>query len=230
MFRAVKNTLSECIASSIRNVGGGVGRKLRYRFYRKRLGHCGKRVSIDINVVISSPKDIFIGDDVWVDNGAILMAGKASSDRKTDMRENKAYKYQRGQLHIGDQVHIGPQVILQAHGGIDIGNKLTIAGGSKIYTLSHHYRNTIDKADNKKYLFGSMVAADDQFLIEQPVVIGNGAAIGLNCILLPGATVPCFTWLGTGIILGKTLLEQGAVYQVEQTLIRKSLDSNNSNE
>ncbi|MCC7526590.1 MAG: hypothetical protein IT250_17330 [Chitinophagaceae bacterium] len=219
--------LSGLFEAMIRNISGGAGRRLRYWYYRKKLGGCGNQVFIDVNVTFLNPGSIFIGDKVWIDNGAILMAGKPGNGRKSDIRTNQHYEYGRGELHIGSEVHIGPQVILQGHGGISVGNKLTIAGGTKVYSLSHHYKNTTDKPDSKYYFFGSMVSPDEQFLIECPVVIKDGAGIGLNCVLLPGAVVPRFTWLGTGVVLKNENLEEFSIYQNEQTLLRKGIKNEN---
>lgn len=219
------NAITEAL---IRNIGGSAGRKIRYWYYRKKLGSCGKKVYIDVNVTLLNPRKIFIGDKVWIDNGVILMAGQQSNDRKTAVKTNEHYQYKRGELHIGDEVHIGPQVIIQSHGGCEIGSKLTIGAGSKIYTLSHHYQNILDKTDSERYYFGSMVPSDQQFLIECAVVVKAGSAIGLNCVLLPGAVVPRFTWLGAGIIVKGLKLEEFSTYQIEQQLIKKKLESNSN--
>lgn len=196
----------------IRNIGGSAGRKIRYWYYRKKLGSCGKQVYIDVNVTLLNPRNIFLGNKVWIDNGAILMAGSPGEGRKTDFRLNNQYTFERGELHIGNEVHIGPQVIIQAHGGCAIGDKLTIGAGSKLYTLSHHYRNTTDNADTKRYHFGSMVPNEEQFLIESPVVVKSKSAVGMNCIVLPGSTIPEGTWLGVGLIVRRNPLVPGAIY------------------
>lgn len=205
--------LSGVFEAMIRNISGGAGRRLRYWYYRKKLGGCGNQVFIDVNVTFLNPGSIFIGDKVWIDNGAILMAGKPGSGRKSDIRTNQHYEYGRGELHIGSEVHIGPQVIIQAHGGCQIGDKLTVGAGSKLYTLSHHYRNTADNSDSKRYFFGSMVPADEQFLIEGPIVVKDKSAIGLNCVIMPGSTIPEGTWIAIGLIVNRNSLIAGAIYR-----------------
>ncbi|MBW7892878.1 MAG: hypothetical protein H3C48_18010 [Chitinophagaceae bacterium] len=209
MFRFF-STLFEAL---IRNIDGSAGRKIRYWYYHNKLGSCGKKVYIDINVSFSNLRHIFLGDNVWIDNGAILLAGEPGvSNRKTDIRTNENYRYRRGELHIGSEVHIGPQVIIQAHGGCQIGDKLTIGAGSKLYTLSHHYRNTADPTDTKRYHFGSMVPDKEQFLIEAPIVVQSKAGVGMNCVILPGSTIPEGTWLGVGLVVRGNHLTPGAIY------------------
>jgi acetyltransferase-like isoleucine patch superfamily enzyme len=146
----------------------------------------------------------------------MLLAGEVAEGRNIDIKTNPEFRFGRGELHVGSQVHIGPQVILQAHGGLEIGNRLTIGAGSKIYTLSHHYRNTKDLRDARQYLFGSMVSVDEQFLIEGAVVIKNNSAIGMNCVLLPGSIVPENTWLGVGLVLRDKNLLPDHLYLVNQ--------------
>jgi acetyltransferase-like isoleucine patch superfamily enzyme len=153
---------------------------------------------------------------VWIDHHVMIMAGPAKSGRPGHQKNNPAYQFAKGELHIGNDVHIASFVMLQAHGGMSIGNSLTIGAGSKLYSLSHHYRDVENKENLSQYLFGSMVPDSKQYLVESAVVVGNEAAVGLNCILLPGAVIPPETWIGVGMIIGSEKLESNAVYKVKQ--------------
>jgi acetyltransferase-like isoleucine patch superfamily enzyme len=86
--------------------------------------------------------------------------------------------------------------LVQAHGGVAIGKYVTIAAGSKIYSLSHHYRNLNDENDSKRYSFSSTAPKEDQFLIVGNVHIGDKAAVGINSVILPGTRIPNGTWVG----------------------------------
>lgn len=217
----MKQIFLSLIESAIRNIDGGVGRKLRYWYYKRRLGGCGKGVQIDTHVVIQNPSRIFIGDKVWIDHHVLLIAGPLNRERKLFSKENPHYKYEKGELHIGAEVHIAPFVILQAHGGIDIGSRLTIAAGSKVYSSSHHYRSLNDDSDTEKYCFGSMVSPDRQFLIEGPVTVGDEAAVGMNCIVLPGSHIPEGTWIGMGMIVKGEEFQPNTIYQLKQEMTSK---------
>lgn len=209
------------IESSIRNIDGSLGRKLRYWYYRRRLGSCGKGVQIDTHVIIQNPSRVFIADKVWIDHHTLLIAGPLNRERKIFSKENLHYKYGKGELHIGSEVHIAPFVLLQAHGGISIGSRLTVAAGSKVYSSSHHYRSLIDETDTAKYYFGSMVSPDKQFLIEGPVTIDDGAAVGMHCVVLPGSHIPEGTWIGMGMIVKGEELQPNTVYQLKQEVTSK---------
>ncbi len=199
-----------------------MGRKLRYLYYKRRLGSCGKSVTIDINVVIHSPRQVHIGEYVWIDQGVIILAGKLVGERKIHIKNNKLFPGQPGELHVGSEVHIGPQVILQAHGGIQIGNRLTVAAGSKLYSVSHHYRNIENPQDETTYYFGSMVPKSNQYLVQGAIVVGDDSAVGLNSILLPGSYVPRGTWLAAGTIIRDEELQENSIYYNEQVLHHKN--------
>jgi len=197
----------------IRNIEGRSGRTIRLWYYRKRLGRCGENVTIDVGVVFQNPKEIFIGDNVWIDRQTILLAGRLVPGlRKFIDKPNDDYAGKAGELVLDSGVHVAPFTLLQAHAGLSIGKNVTVASGAKIYTVSHHYRNLLNKSDTKRYSFSSMAPAENQFLILSPVVIGDNAAIGLNSVVLPGTTVREGAWIGvlTHVPPGQT--EPNAVY------------------
>jgi galactoside O-acetyltransferase len=192
----MKVILFSLIETIIRNIGGPIGRRIRFQYYRRRLAHCGKNVVIDIGVIIENPEKVFIGNDVWIDNNVIIMAGFISTIDNVAIKKNLCFNKEIGEVHIGDFVHIAPFSVIQGHGGVYIGSKSGIASGSKIYSLSHHYRNLNDRNDTKQYYFSPMVTLQEQFFVASPVYIGEGSAIGLNSVILPGTVIPDGTWVG----------------------------------
>jgi acetyltransferase-like isoleucine patch superfamily enzyme len=90
--------------------------------------------------------------------------------------------------------------LIQAHGGVWIGNELTIASGARIYSMSHHYR-PLDRPQRKFYRFSTCAKEEDQALIVSPVVIKNGAAVGLNVVVMPGAVIGENSWVGTNSLV-----------------------------
>ena len=218
----LKRLVLNILEDLIRNISGSLGRKIRYLYYKRRLGGCGKGVIIDIGVTIQSPKDVFIGDKVWLDQYVVILAGKPSGERTLKVKNNEEFAHQLGELHIGNEVHIAPFVVIQAHGGVEIGEKSGVASGAKIYSLSHHYRNLLDKTDKRTYYFTPMTSQENQSLIASPVVIGSGTAISLNNIILPGTIIPANTWLGVGMTGFGNSYNENYVYSVSQTIEEKS--------
>lgn len=203
------------IEFSIRNLPGGIGRKIRYYYYKLRLAKCGKNVVIDVGVIIQNPKSIYIGDNVWIDKNVILIAGKLKKGRKKMQKENSDYSFLEGELHIHKNVHIAPFVLIQAHGGVSIGENCGIAAGAKLYSTSHHHSNNLDKSDNKDYIGSTMAPFEDQFLVIGPIVMKEKSVIGLNSIVLPGTTIPEATWIGLNTYILGTNLEQKSNYGIE---------------
>jgi len=190
----------------IRNIDSRTGRWIRYHYYRKRLGSCGKNIVIEPGVFFQNPAFIFLDSNIWIDRYAVLVAGPFSpGERKFAQKKNPDFNGKTGELLISDGVHIAPFTLLQSHAGLFIGKNVTIASGAKVYTLSHHYQNVNDPADTKRYSFSSMAPVEDQFLIAAPVVIDDNAAVGLNSVVLPGTTLSKGSWLGVlGHLQGTT--------------------------
>jgi galactoside O-acetyltransferase len=219
----LKRIFLNLIEGFLRNIGGPIGIKLRYFYYKYRLGSCGKNVVIDIGVAFESPKDIHLGNNIWIDKYVLILAGKPNLARNVLIKENTNYKFKIGEIHIGDGAHIAPFVVLQAHGGISIGDKVGVASGSKLYSLSHHYRNLNDRTDKRKYYFTPMVGNDEQALIAAPITVGNGCAISLNSIILPGTVLPDHVWLGTGVTAQGSSYSNSTVYYEVKTINDKGI-------
>ena len=162
MKQKILNLLFSIIESLIRNISGRLGIVLRRKYYSKRFAKCGENLQIDEGVIIQGAKDMFFGDNVWIDKYCILMAGKVSiSSEQLKIKPNKNYKYNEGELHIGSNVHIAPQFIIQAHGGVSIGDFFTASAGSKIYSLSN---------DTQECRYGTHSSGDIKF-INSPISI-----------------------------------------------------------
>lgn len=177
MKQKILNLLFSIIESLIRNISGRLGIVLRRKYYSKRFAKCGENLQIDEGVIIQGAKDMFFGDNVWIDKYCILMAGKVSiSSEQLKIKPNKNYKYNEVELHIVSNVHIAPQFIIQAHGGLSIGDFFTASAGSKIYSLSN---------DTQECRYGTHSSGDIKF-INSPISIDENVWLGLNSIVLSG--------------------------------------------
>ncbi len=203
--------IKKLIESLIRYIGGSVGRKVRFLYYRNQFKSCGKNIAIDEGVFFENLKYMSFGDNIWVDKNAILIAGPFNTeDRKFFEKGIKEIEW--GDLIISTGVHVAPFSLVQAHGGVKIGKNVTIASGSKIYSLSHHYKNLNSPEDKKRYSFSTMANKEDQFLIVGNVIVGDNAAIGLNSVVLPGSRIPEGTWIGVQSVVNNKVLQSNSVY------------------
>lgn len=208
MFRLLKQLLE----SFLRNIGGGLGKKLRYWYYRTKFKSCGKNIIIEEGVFFENVKHISLGDNVWIDKNVILIAGEFKPNGRKYHRKGDEL-VNPGDLIISNNVHVAPFVLIQAHGGVKIGEDVTIACGSKIYSLSHHYKNLNDQTDKKRYAFSTMAKKEDQFLIVGNVIVGDKAAVGINAVLLPGSKIPYGTWIGvSSVVKDNEMLEENSIF------------------
>jgi len=88
----------------------------------------------------------------------------------------------RERLDIGDHVYIGHFSVLDASGGLHLGEGCQIAGFSGIYTHSSHVAIR---------LYGREYAHTEhkQAYFEAPVHIGAYSFVGTHCVVLPGAVI-----------------------------------------
>jgi acetyltransferase-like isoleucine patch superfamily enzyme len=189
----------------IAQLPGGLGRHLRNVYYKTRLKHLGKGVVIDVGVRILNPQFVSIGDNTWIDNYVVILAGPPT-ERGGPMKRkpNPAYAHAEGEVVIGRNCHIAMFVVLQGHGGLSIGDNCGVASGCLLYSMSHHYSNPNDCSDRTIYKFSPMAAPTEQSLIVSPVVMENNTALGLNSVILPGGIIREGSWVGVNsLVLGE---------------------------
>lgn len=194
------------IEAVIGGVPGTVGRRIRFSYYKKRLKYLGKNSVIDGGVRILNPEFVSIGENTWIDNYVVIIAGPPSARfRNISRRDNHSFKGLEGEVVIGNNCHIAISSVIQGHGGVQIGDNSTVASGGKVYSMTHHYANLDDPEDPTLYHFSSMVPASSQALVVSPAVMGRGTGLGLNSVLLPGGTISEGSWVGANSLVLKTV-------------------------
>lgn len=194
--RYIKQGFLSPIEAFIRYLPGPVGNLLRYNFYKRKLKYLGKNVTINEGVYILNPEHISVGENTWIDKNVILAAGKPQKgERKFFWKNNKNYNGQIGELQIGKGCHIAPNAIIQAHGGVEIGDYAGVASSGKIYSMSAHYRN-LETENGVLYKFTPRAPQNEQYLIIGPIVMEDNTGLGLNSVILPGVTIGKNSWVG----------------------------------
>ena len=177
MLYKIMTIYHNIIESIIRDIGSPLGTFLRYHYYKKRFYRCGENVKIDIGVVFEGAENIVIGNDVWIDKYSVLIAGDVYlNENFCKIKNIDIKKVKRGCLYIGDNAHIGVQCVIQAHGGVFIGNYFTMSSGSKIYSLSNDVGMCKYGTNGDK----------EKYYICSPIYIGDNVWIGINSIVLGG--------------------------------------------
>jgi len=196
--RIFKTVLYSLIESSIRNISGPLGRKLRYWYWSKRFKKCGKNVLIDEGVIIQGAEWISIGDNVWIDKYCILMAGPVNLEGKiVKKKSNRNFIWNEGELIIEDNVHIAPFCIIQAHGGVYIGKNSGLSSGVKIYSLSNLPN---DPQDISNIIYFTPLNEKSAYFCS-PIVIEENVGVALNCVILGGVTIGKNSFISIGSVV-----------------------------
>lgn len=87
-----------------------------------------------------------------------------------------------GTIDIGDAVTVNPYTVLYGHGGLRIGNHVSIAAHCTFVPANHNF----DRLD---------VLIRDQGLSKRGIVVGNNVWVAANCTLLDGVR------LGDGCVI-----------------------------
>jgi len=170
----MKRLFFTIIEDAIRNISGGLGRKIRKAWYTRRLRKCGKNLDIAAGVHIISPELIELGDNCAIDFNVILLAGKIPEYPGTRYKEADGFDSSlRGMIKIGRNSHIGINNIIQGNGGVEIGDYFTSSANCHIYSFSNDPRTCkagtmdFDGETNARYISG-------------PVIIGRNVWLGLH--------------------------------------------------
>lgn len=226
IFQIILGILFGLIEWLISGLPGPLGSKLRYTYWCCRLKSIGKHVKFGVGVRIYGPKYLSIGNNCWIDDYVLITAGPSQENRRNIVHnENPDFHLNIGDISIGDNVHIAPFVVLQGHGGISIGENLTIASGSKVYSLVHHYRNEErESTTDVIYKFVGLVSPEEQSVICSPIVIHDNAAVGLNSVILPGSVIGKNSWLGAQSLLKGSLPENVIAYGNPAKIVKNRFD------
>ena len=122
------------------------------KFIRRSFASLGKDVVFEGGVLAFHPKQITIGDNVYVGHYTILKG------------------YFKNKFIIGNNVWIGQGCFFHSAGGIKIGNDVGIGPGVKVITSSHR----LDEAD-KPIVHSTVTYAP--VVIEDGCDIGTGAIL-----------------------------------------------------
>jgi acetyltransferase-like isoleucine patch superfamily enzyme len=181
------------IEDIIRNISGPIGLRLRRIYYKSRLGGAGYKLVIDTGVSFQNPKEIFLGNQVWIDKNCVFIAGKIKPESGSIVRKTfSGTDTKEGCIQLGSFSHIGIGTIIQGHGGVSAGDCFTSSAGCRIYSFSNDYRTCHDgtvesPAGKPGYIMGPVT-------IGRNVWIGLGVSvisteIGDDCFILPHAVV-----------------------------------------
>jgi galactoside O-acetyltransferase len=133
---------------------------------------CGRNVVIDTGVYFSNPRDIKVGNNVWIDKFSVLIAGRVGTSAKIYQIPNNGFTGKVGEIYIGHDTHLGIATIIQGHGGVYINDYFTTSANCRVYSYSDDYRSTH---------FGTMKSEHPEGdKVSSTIYFGKNVWLGLN--------------------------------------------------
>jgi len=178
---------------------GAVGIWLRQKLYRFLLGRCGRGVAIGRNVTIRHPHRVALGDNVIVDDNAVLDgkgddATTLSIGDDTMIGRNTIVSCKGGRIDIGRGVNVSVNCTLLSETRLDIGEKVLVAGHCYVIAGGNHGLEQVDVP-----------------IVEQPlrqlggVRIEHHSWVGAGVIVLDGVRVGHDAVLGAGSVATRSI-------------------------
>jgi len=155
----------------IQNLPGLVGMKIRslywaLRFYKPQFVNIGR------GLITTSPGNITMGKDVYILHNSFLYADTKSPifiGNRTCINSNVTIdSADGGEIVIGNDVMIGPNVILRAS--------------------NHHYENRDIPINKQGHTGGKIIIGDDVWIAANVVIVPN-VTIGRGAVIAAGSVV-----------------------------------------
>jgi acetyltransferase-like isoleucine patch superfamily enzyme len=122
-----------------------------------------------------------------------------------------------GEPKVGKNVWIGPLVILDATGGLEIGENCEIGCGVQIFTHSTHLRCVSER--KAEVYHGSVVIGNNVYIGSGTIIlpdakIGNNSIVGAASLITKGKIIPPYS-VAVGRpakIVGKVIISNNSVF------------------
>jgi acetyltransferase-like isoleucine patch superfamily enzyme len=205
----------ELIIGIFGSIPGALGLILRKWFYPSLFKKIGKGVIFGKNLSIRHPDKIVLGDNVFLDNFALL-DGRGSGDEGLTIGDNTIVgrgvimHSKVGPISIGNNCSIGSYSFISSQGGVRIGNWVQIAGGCKISGGLFEPDNSPDNpVPYRRYSKGRIEIGSKCFLggsvqITDGISIGAGSMIGAGSIVMSNVPENSIFMPRPGMVIGKT--------------------------
>jgi len=204
----------ELLLGLLGSLPGALGLVLRQKLYRHMFAACGRKVVFGRNVTIRHPHRIRIGDNVIIDDNAVL-DGKGESETTIEIGSdsivgrNSILSCKGGSIRFADRVNISVNCTLISETLLKIGENVLIAGHCYLIAGGNH---GLDRTD---------IPILDQPLIEKGGIdIKEHCWLGANVTVLDGVTIGRDSVAAAGSVVNKPVNEYSIVGGVPAKLLR----------
>jgi acetyltransferase-like isoleucine patch superfamily enzyme len=204
----------ELLTGLLGAVPGAMGLLLRQKLYRHMFASCGRKVVFGCNVTIRHPHRIRFGDNIIIDDNAVL-DGKGESDITIDIGSgsiigrNSILSCKGGSIRLAERVNISVNCTLISETLLRIGENVLIAGHCYLIAGGNH---GLDRTDIP--------------ILEQPLIEMGGIDIrehcwlGANVTVLDGVTIGRDSVAAAGSVVTKSVPEYHIVGGVPAKVLR----------
>lgn len=184
----------ELVTTLFGSLPGALGLVLRKTFYKPLLGAVGRNVMFGRSITMRHPKKILIGDNVVIDDYAVLDA-KGEHNRgivignNVLIGRNTVLSCKNGDIQIGDNSNIAMNCFVQSAKEVNIGKNVLFAAYCYVIGGGNH---RTDRTDIPIIAQGQVVkgiSVEDNCWIGAGVKIMDGTTIGRDSIIGSGAVV-----------------------------------------
>jgi acetyltransferase-like isoleucine patch superfamily enzyme len=174
-------------------VPGALGFFLRKVLYKKLFAYAGRGTIIGPSVTVRCPRQISLGDNVFVDGQAVLDAkGPGSRIEIGDsvlVGSNTVFSCASASIVVGHDVSVGPHCYIRASkGSVRLGSYVTIGAQTVIISGNPDYKR-LDIPMMKQQGQAEGVTIGDDVWIGVGARVVDGVQIGEGCVIGAGAVV-----------------------------------------
>lgn len=196
----------EVILGICTGLPGILGLGVRNKLYSLLFKNFNKKCYIGKQVLLRCPRQIFLSENVILDDYCQLVATSNNSQaiKLGDKTFVRSYAMLNagppgGFIHIGNGCRIGQGSLLYGNGGLTIGENVMIAGQSSIIASSHNHESISTPIAHQGVTAKGIVIKDNVW-IGTGVRILDGVSIGENAII--GANAVVNRDVGAGDVVG----------------------------
>ncbi|MGC1308911.1 MAG: DapH/DapD/GlmU-related protein [Phormidesmis sp.] len=204
----------ELLTTLIGPLPGAVGLLFRKKFYPALLGQVGRNVVFGKSITIRHPHKIRIGDNVVIDDYAVLDAKGIDNHGITIgnnvmIGRNTSISCKNGDITIGDNTNIATNCFIQSGKTVDIGKNVLFAPYSYVIGGGDH---EISRTDIPIIAQGQIIKG---------IKIGDNCWIGADVKILDGVEVHRDVIIGAGAVVTKSVEEFGIALGMPAKVHRK---------
>jgi acetyltransferase-like isoleucine patch superfamily enzyme/acyl carrier protein len=182
---------------------GAIGLGIRRIAFRSLIADAGAGTLFGRGITLRHADNMHLGSSVTLDDYCLLdargagPAGLSLGDRVI-VNRNASVQAKAGAIAIGNDTSIGAYAHIISQGPIDIGENVSIAGGTMI--AGGRYEVDLAPDDSSKSRFtGGAIVIESNVRIGMGSIILDGVRIGRNAIVAPGSVV--FDDVPAGIVV-----------------------------